>query len=254
MTELATTQPQKLLKILLIGDDCVDVYQFGTVDRISPEAPVPVFKLSHSEERGGMARNVKLNLEKLGCKVDYLSGNTSTKTRLIDSRSKQHIVRIDNDVVSDPITFETIIPPGYDAIVISDYEKGTISYDMVQNLIKEFKGPIFIDTKKKDLAKFQGAFVKINEFEYNKLSSECSDLIVTLGDKGVRHLNKIYPAVPVDVSDVCGAGDTFISALTVQYLLTKNIVEAILFANVAAGISVQHLGNYSPTYQEIVDA
>jgi len=254
MTELATTQPQKLLKILLIGDDCVDVYQFGTVDRISPEAPVPVFKLSHNEERGGMARNVKLNLEKLGCEVTYLSGKTSTKTRLIDSRSKQHIVRIDHDVVSDPITFETVIPPIYDAVVISDYEKGTISYDMVQNLIKEFKGPIFIDTKKKDLAKFQGAFVKINELEHSKLISECSDLIVTLGDKGVRHLNKIYPAVPVDVSDVCGAGDTFISALTVQYLLTKNIVEAILFANVAAGISVQHLGNYSPTYQEIVDA
>ena len=253
MTELATTQPQKLLKILLIGDDCVDVYQFGTVDRISPEAPVPVFKLSHSEERGGMARNVKLNLEKLGCKVDYLSGKTSTKTRLIDSRSKQHIVRIDNDVVSDPITFETIIPPGYDAIVISDYEKGTISYGMVQDLIKEFKGPVFIDTKKKDLAKFQGAFVKINEFEYNKLSSECNNLIVTLGDKGSRYHSKIYPAVSVDVSDVCGAGDTFLSALTVQYLLTNDIIEAILFANVAAGISVQHLGNYSPTYQEIVD-
>lgn len=254
MTELATTQPQKLLKILLIGDDCVDVYQFGTVDRISPEAPVPVFKLSHSEERGGMARNVKLNLEKLGCKVDYLSGNTSTKTRLIDSRSKQHIVRIDNDVVSDPITFETIIPPGYDAIVISDYEKGTISYGMVQDLIKEFKGPVFIDTKKKDLAKFQGAFVKINELEHSKLISECNNLIVTLGDKGSRYHSKIYPAVSVDVSDVCGAGDTFLSALTVQYLLTNDIIEAILFANVAAGISVQHLGNYSPTYQEIVDA
>jgi D-beta-D-heptose 7-phosphate kinase/D-beta-D-heptose 1-phosphate adenosyltransferase len=254
MTELATTQPQKLLKILLIGDDCVDVYQFGTVDRISPEAPVPVFKLSHSEERGGMARNVKLNLEKLGCKVDYLSGKTSTKTRLIDSRSKQHIVRIDNDVVSDPITFETIIPPGYDAIVISDYEKGTISYGMVQDLIKEFKGPVFIDTKKKDLAKFQGAFVKINELEHSKLISECNNLIVTLGDKGSRYHSKIYPAVSVDVSDVCGAGDTFLSALTVQYLLTNDIIEAILFANVAAGISVQHLGNYSPTYQEIVDA
>ena len=254
MIELATTQPQKLLKILLIGDDCVDVYQFGTVDRISPEAPVPVFKLSHSEERGGMARNVKLNLEKLGCKVDYLSGNTSTKTRLIDSRSKQHIVRIDHDVVSDPITFETIIPPGYDAIVISDYEKGTISYGMVQDLIKEFKGPIFIDTKKKDLAKFQGAFVKINELEHSKLISECNNLIVTLGDKGSRYHSKIYPAVSVDVSDVCGAGDTFLSALTVQYLLTNDIIEAILFANVAAGISVQHLGNYSPTYQEIVDA
>jgi sugar/nucleoside kinase (ribokinase family) len=58
----------------------------------------------------------------------------------------------------------------------------------------------------------------------------------------------------VDVVDVCGAGDTFLAALAVQYLYTKNIEQSIIFANVAAGLTVQHRGNYAPTYDEIVNA
>jgi D-beta-D-heptose 7-phosphate kinase/D-beta-D-heptose 1-phosphate adenosyltransferase len=255
MTELATTQPQKLLKILLIGDDCVDIYQFGTVDRISPEAPVPVFKLSHSEERGGMARNVKLNLEKLGCKVDYLSGRTSTKTRLIDSRSKQHIVRIDDDVVSDPIIFETIIPPEYDAIVVSDYNKGTISYELIEELRREFPGPIFVDTKKTDLARLEGCFIKINELEHSRATSfptgVPTGLIVTYGDQGVVYGDFAFGARTVEVADVCGAGDTFLAALAFQYLTSKDMHIAITFAIKASAVTVQHLGNYAPTLEEI---
>ena len=51
--------------------------------------------------------------------------------------------------------------------------------------------------------------------------------------------------------DVCGCGDTFLAALTAQYLFTKDIEKAIIFANIAAGITVQHRGNYAPTYDEI---
>jgi D-beta-D-heptose 7-phosphate kinase/D-beta-D-heptose 1-phosphate adenosyltransferase len=170
---------------------------------------VPVFKYSHKEEIGGMARNVKANLENLGCEVSYLCGDTSVKTRLIDLRSKQHIVRIDNDQMSPPITFNTEIPSVYDAVVISDYNKGTVSYETVRNIIQTFKGPVFIDTKKTDLAQFEGAWVKVNELEYSKLTSVCSGLIVTLGSRGSMYNNEIYPATRVEVSDVCGAGDTF---------------------------------------------
>jgi sugar/nucleoside kinase (ribokinase family) len=63
--------------------------------------------------------------------------------------------------------------------------------------------------------------------------------------------NELYPATKVEVSDVCGAGDTFLSALALQFLLTKDIQKAILFDNIAAGITVQHLGNYAPSYDEI---
>jgi bifunctional ADP-heptose synthase (sugar kinase/adenylyltransferase) len=252
MTELETTQQQKQFKILLIGDDCLDVYQFGTVDRISPEAPVPIFKMGNKEERPGMARNVKRNLEELGCHVNYISGKTSVKTRLIDSRSKQQICRIDDDAVSTPITFDTKIPNLYDAAVISDYNKGSVSYELVEEIIQS-KIPTFIDTKKKDLARMQGAWVKINEHEYSQIKSECTGLIVTKGAKGAKvvHHNIDVPGIDIEVVDVCGAGDTFLAGLVYQYLNTNSIKDAIIFANKAAAISVQHLGCYAPTIEEI---
>jgi len=252
MTELVTTQQQKQFRILLIGDSCKDIYQYGTIDRLSPEAPVPVFVPVYTEERDGMASNVFNNLKALGCSVNYLSGETSTKTRLIDARSKQQIVRVDNDVKSNPITFDTAIPDVYDAIVVSDYNKGTVSYELIEELI-ELSIPIFVDTKKTDLARFQGAWVKINDLEYSKITSECTGLIVTHGADGASaiHHDITCPALNVEVSDVTGAGDTFLSALTVEYLNTGSIQKAIEFAIRASSVTVQHLGVYAPTLEEI---
>lgn len=252
------TQPQKKFKILLIGDNCRDIYQYGTVDRISPEAPVPVFVPSHTEERDGMAGNVFNNLNALGCEVNYLFGETSTKTRIIDSRSKQQIVRIDNDITSPPLTLETAIPPGYDAIVISDYNKGTVTYELINEIRKEFTGPIFMDTKKQDIAQFYGIFVKINELEYKNRHSINDSLIVTLGGRGSMYKTGrdpkhelMFESPKVEVVDVTGAGDTFLSALTYQYLKTLDIVRSIEFANRAAAITVQHVGCYAPKLEEI---
>jgi len=245
-------QQQKRYKILLIGDNCLDIYQYGTVDRISPEAPVPVFKFSHEEQKPGMAGNVARNLEALGCEVNFLHGDCSTKTRLIDIRSKQQIVRIDNDASSTPIEFVTAIPKVYDAIVISDYDKGTVSYDVIEEAIAT-RIPVFVDTKKTDLERLQGAWVKINELEYSKIKSECTGLIVTKGAKGaiIKHHDISSPAPSVEVVDVTGAGDTFLSALAYMYLETKEIKTAVEFANNAASITVQHVGCYAPKIEEI---
>jgi bifunctional ADP-heptose synthase (sugar kinase/adenylyltransferase) len=252
MTESATTQQQKQFKILLIGDDCKDIYQYGTIDRLSPEAPVPVFVPTYTETRDGMAGNVANNLEALGCYVNYLHGETSTKTRIIDARSKQQIVRIDNDIKSTPITFETDIPNVYDAVVVSDYNKGTVSYGLIEELIA-LSIPIFIDTKKTDLERMQGAWVKINDLEYSKITSECSGLIVTHGANGasVMHHHITCPAPNVEVSDVTGAGDTFLAAFAYQYINTKNLLQSIQFAIAASAVTVQHLGVYAPTLEEI---
>ena len=237
---------------MLLGDSCRDIYQFGTVDRMSPEAPVPVFVPSYREERDGMASNVFKNLEALGCDVNYLFGETSTKTRLIDSRSRQQIVRIDDDVESEPMTFETAIPPGYDAIVISDYNKGLITYELVEELRQEFSGPIFVDTKKQDLARFEGCIVKINQVEHKARSSDCSNMIVTQGKQGALYNNKMYPAAAIDVIDVCGAGDTFLAALAYEYLQTDgNMEAAVEFAIRASAVTVQHTGVYAPRLDEI---
>lgn len=245
-------QQPKSFKILLIGDDCVDVYQYGTVDRISPEAPVPVFKFEYEERKPGMAGNVVRNLEALGCTVNYLHSQTSTKTRLVDIRSKQQIVRIDNDVVSTPIEFETAIPKVYDAIVVSDYNKGTISYDIIEEAIAT-RIPVFVDTKKTDLERLQGAWVKINELEHSKIKSDCTGLIVTRGGKGADAVfHDFSVAAPiVEVVDVTGAGDTFLAALVYKYLDTQDIKLAMEFATSAASITVQHVGCYAPTLKEI---
>ena len=258
MTEWATIQQPTSYNILVIGDLCTDIYQYGTVDRISPEAPVPVFNFSYQEQRAGMAGNVVSNLKALGCNVNFLHDQCSTKTRLIDSRSKQHIVRIDNDVKSTAITFDTAIPNVYDAVVISDYNKGTVSYELMEEIIEASRHgvnfPVFIDTKKTDLARLQGAWVKINELEYSRIDSDCSGLIVTRGAKGASVIyHEIECAAPkVEVSDVCGAGDTFLAALAYWYVKSKNIKQAAEFAVKASAVTVQHLGVYAPTLEEIL--
>ena len=250
MIELNRTQQQKQYKILLIGDNCTDVYQYGTVDRISPEAPVPVFKFSHEESRPGMAGNVYNNLVALGCNVYAVYGETSTKTRLIDTRSKQQIVRIDNDVhsTSAVITYKL---DNYDAIVISDYNKGTVSYELIESLRKDYRGPIFVDTKKTDLCRLEGCIVKINSLEFSQIKTKCSNMIVTLGPDGAECNGQRFSAPRVEVSDVCGAGDTFLSALAYCYVNTASIEQAIRFAITASAVTVQHLGVYAPTLQEL---
>lgn len=242
----------KKFKILLIGDTCIDEYKYGTVDRISPEAPVPVLKHINTITRPGMAANVEQNLLSFNCEVISVFGEQSIKTRIIDERSKQHIVRIDNDVISQPCTIDKIADLNVDAIVISDYNKGFITYNFIDSLKEIYDGPIFVDTKKQDLIFFDGCYVKINEHEFNQIKSTCSDLIVTLGGKGAKFKEKIYPAVNVDVVDVCGAGDTFLAAMCYKFLESKNIEIAIKFAILAAAISVQHSGTYALTNTDIL--
>ena len=143
------TQQHKKFRILLIGDNCLDVYQFGTVDRLSPEAPVPIFVPLYKEEREGMVGNVYNNLINLGCDVELVSGIKSTKTRLIDTRSKQQIMRIDDDNINKSLSVASL-SLDYDAIVISDYNKGLVTYELIEDIIANAKCPIFIDTKLTD--------------------------------------------------------------------------------------------------------
>lgn len=255
------TQQQKKFKVLLIGDTCTDEYQFGIIDRLSPEAPVPVFKPTRLETRPGMASNVEANLLALGIETVIVGGNKSTKTRLIDERSNQHIVRIDNDNILEKSLPYDLIPKDMldvDAIVFSDYNKGLVSYELIENIRNNYIGPIFIDTKKTDLVRFNNCYVKINESEYQKLKTQNNHLIVTLGNKGAMYKTtyianeKFYSSKNVDVTDVCGAGDTFLAALVYKFLHTRDIDTSIDFANKAASVTVQHLGVYAPTLEEIV--
>jgi bifunctional ADP-heptose synthase (sugar kinase/adenylyltransferase) len=249
------TQQQTSFNVLLIGDSCTDVYNIGTIDRLSPEAPVPVVKIIETFSLPGMSANVHLNLKNLNIDADFVHNDTPiTKTRFIDKRSGQHLIRVDSEDNVVPWSGRTPFPiDTYDAVVISDYNKGFLCYEDIEKIISIAKCPVFIDTKKTDIGRFQGAWVKINELEYSRLKSECSGLIVTLGERGAKvpHHEIHCPTESVEVMDVCGCGDTFLAALAVQYLYTKDIEKSIIFANAAAGITVQHRGNYAPTYDEI---
>jgi bifunctional ADP-heptose synthase (sugar kinase/adenylyltransferase) len=251
MTDLVTTLRQQKYKVLLIGDTCIDNYIYGTVDRVSPEAPIPVLKTTGKQDfRGGMSSNVRKNLEALNCEVKHIRGNKSVKTRYIDVKSGYQLLRVDSDADQVPLRIVDC-NDGYDAIVISDYDKGFITYDFVEEIRKSYTGPIFIDTKKTDLGRFDGCYVKINESEFSKATSLPSDYIVTLSSEGTRWNDKIYPTDKVEVHDVTGAGDVHLASLAVFYLFTGSIENAIPFANKLASISVQHQGVYTITEKDI---
>jgi D-beta-D-heptose 7-phosphate kinase/D-beta-D-heptose 1-phosphate adenosyltransferase len=258
MTELKNTLAHESFKVLLIGDSCTDRYNIGSVDRISPEAPVPVLKIVNTYDVPGMAANVRLNLINLNIEPDFVTNNDLiTKTRFIDERSGQHLLRVDDEQRVTVWSGDTPFPLyNYDAIVVSDYNKGFLSYMSILDLIKGSECPVFIDTKKTDLNMFNmpDTYIKINEMEFNNSNSKHDNLIVTLGSRGAMHNGDVYPTKKVEVMDVCGCGDTFLAALVTQYLFTKDIEKSILFANVASGITVQHRGNYAPTYDEIRNA
>ena len=242
MTGLINTQQQKKFKILLLGDVCLDRYVYGTVDKISPEAPVPIFVPKKTWERNGMANNVYENLIALGASVTFKHGTISTKTRYVEEKSRYQLFRIDEDLLSNE--YDLSLNDVFDAIVISDYNKGFISYDTVSQLRKIYTCPIFIDSKKKDLAQFEGCFIKINELEYNTAKTHPSDMIVTLGSNGSMYKGKIYPTTNVEVHDVTGAGDVYLAALCMFYLKTNSIEKSIPYANRLSSISVQHEGSY----------
>ena len=260
MTVSKNILQQKKLKILLVGDSCIDEYVYGDCDRLNPEAPVPILQISNIVTNLGMAANVKNLLTAFDADVNFYTGNEiSVKRRFIDNRSKQHIVRVDDDKINKPIDIDKLQGHSADAVVISDYCKGLLDYYNMQYICQTYKDiPIFIDTKKTDLAKFSHAnvYVKINEPEYLRAKTLPKNLIVTLGKKGamfVREQQESYFAADsnVDVVDVCGAGDTFLSALTIRYLQTMDIGMAINYANRAAAINVTHRGAYCLTKEDI---
>jgi D-beta-D-heptose 7-phosphate kinase/D-beta-D-heptose 1-phosphate adenosyltransferase len=135
--------------------------------------------------------------------------------------------------------------------VISDYNKGTVSYELIEHIRREYAGPIFVDTKKTDLARLEGCMVKINAREFAAAKTYATDMIVTHGDQGAKFRDMIWHAPQIQVVDVTGAGDTFLSALVYDYLLNHDLEKAIPFAIHASAVTVQHIGVYAPTLAEI---
>ena len=241
---------QKQLKVLLIGDSCTDEYVYGFCERLNPEAPVPILKFNRKETKKGMAWNVRENIESFGIEVYMITNQeTITKTRYIDEKYNQQILRVDDEPDLKPMNSD-LPNEHFDALVISDYDKGFLSNEKVFELVEWFDGPVFIDSKKTNLPK-ESCFVKINDLEFSKLDNPSDNLIITRGSKGAEYQGKLYPGEKVDIFDAVGAGDTFLSALVYFYLKCGKIEEAIPYANKAAAIAVSNFGTYILTKEDV---
>ena len=246
------------MKVLVIGDSCEDIFIYGDITRLSPEAPVPVLQPTRETKHGGMALNVYNNFLSLGAKVDIITNEKSQirKVRYVDIRTNQMVLRVDeNDECKeiDEVTRMHVYnnqyqDKTYDAIIISDYCKGFLKEDDIQYICENNKN-VFVDTKK-ELGDWinSATYLKINSLEYAKNtkffenSNVIDKTIVTKGNEGCLFQGKIYPTEDVPVKDISGAGDTFIAALVVEYIKSNDIIKAINFAQECTKIVVQKHG------------
>ena len=157
------------MKVLLIGDTCEDRYFYGDVKRLNPEAPVPILEYRRGVTSKGMAWNVRENLISFGVEV-YISTHDEKiiKTRYVDEKSNQQIMRYDEEPKIEPLSFD--FPKEwnneYDALVISDYDKGFLTTEKIFEIVESSSCPVFIDSKKSILPNKENCFVKINDVEY----------------------------------------------------------------------------------------
>lgn len=266
------------MKILVIGDSCEDVFVKGSVDRLCPEAPVPVINPKNTTSNPGMAANVVANLRSLrpDAEVYFLTQDSVIKKiRYVDETSGYILLRVDEgDATKTPLEFSTLEEflkingltiDYFDAVIISDYNKGFLTEEFIHKLgLLLIVKPIlsFLDTKKV-LGKWSQLinFVKINLKEYELQKQHCvspwtfcvTDLIVTLGKDGSKSIKSdvTIPTEPVNVMDVSGAGDTYLAAFAIKYMETHDKYTAMKYANKAAGIAVSNHGVVAVKQSEI---
>jgi rfaE bifunctional protein kinase chain/domain len=183
-------------KILIVGDSMIDAYMWGEVNRISPEAPVPVVEVKKHENRLGGAANVALNLKALGAKPILCSlvgtGNrgilfkelmresklstegilstnkrkTTIKTRVI--AENKHQLRIDEEETSPIVQVEEFLKiiislmDDIDVIILQDYNKGVLTNDVIEGVIANAnrKGiPTIVDPKKLNFTSYKNCTI-----------------------------------------------------------------------------------------------
>ncbi len=235
--------------MLVIGESCKDVFVYCDVIRLAPDLPVPVLNIVRSTENPGMASNVFKNISKYikDCEIKTnFAWDTVTKTRYIHESSNHHFFRVDSDHSINRADLSDL-SLDYKYIIISDYNKGFLSEEDIQNICESHSN-VFLDTKK-IVGKWaeKAKFIKINDFEYTSSKSYLNPLledkiIHTKGGNGCTFQGKTYPVRRREVKDTSGAGDSFMAALVVKYFENQNIIESIEYANDRASSVVETRG------------
>ncbi len=304
------------VRIAVIGDYMLDEYLVGTARRVSPEAPVPVLHLNREEQLLGGAGNVAANLRALGCKVDSYgvvgddpagqsiqrlldrmdictagvlvdrTRPTVQKVRLVAERHQ--LARYDREL-THPLNTETaerlweLLKTRdfrYDAIVLSDYAKGTLSRELQERVITEAGRAgmkTVVDPKGNDFTRYRGAasltpneseallaagramasgdeLIEIAHGMVDSLRLEA--LCITRGPEGVLLVQSdgsvhALPTQAHEVFDVTGAGDTYLSGFAAAIAAGATYKDAARLGNQAAGLAVARRGTAVVTQMDL---
>ena len=250
------------MKVLVLGDVIIDKYIYGTSERLSPEAPVPVVKYRREVESLGGAGLVYENLKSLGVDVTLFETGqpSSIKTRVICDG--HYITRIDNDISADgKAVLETIELQDfseYEYVILSDYNKGVLDESLkIIEHINKFNCKIIVDPKEHANQYKDAWLVKPNYKEFDEFGFTFwqSNIITTkAGDNVVATIDNVdynIPVESVEVSDVTGAGDCFLAAFV--YGLTKqyNHKKCLELAVKGSREAVKHVGTHTLTISDI---
>lgn len=303
--------------ILVVGDLMLDHYIYGTTSRVSPEAPVPIVDVSEEVNFLGGSGNVINNIYEAGGKVfvtgvigddeiakrillefyvkkietdgifSELDRKTTLKTRIISH--DQQVARYDIETKKDSSFRATNKMLDYikskkdeiDVIVISDYNKGTITKNLINgilNIVYWTNIKVCVDPKKYDLSFYNGVDVVTPNYSeaiksltlYNNMDIETigksllskmnfESILITRSEKGMslfeKQGNKIihthFSSRVVNISDVSGAGDTVIAIFSLCVASGATFLEATEISNIAAGIVVSKLGTATVTVNEL---
>jgi bifunctional ADP-heptose synthase (sugar kinase/adenylyltransferase) len=247
------------MDLVIIGDLCTDIFIYGDCNRLSPEAPVPVFTPIDKTSNPGMAGNVVLNIQSLMPNADiqfFHNKEEITKTRYVDRRSNHMFLRVDNEPSLQRIQLTDNmlnVIRSADCIIVSDYNKGFLQAEDLFTIANAAKFSV-IDTKKKGLSHSvlnEFNLIKVNESEYlanSDVLSVLSDrVVVTLGAMGAKWKDEVFSSPhPKETIDVSGAGDTFLAGFVTKFLSTNSVSEAIIYANHLSSIVVSRKGVVIP--------
>jgi rfaE bifunctional protein kinase chain/domain len=304
-------------KILILGDVMLDKYIWGDVSRISPEAPVQIVNVTRESYVPGGAANVANNIAALSAKsfIVGVVGNDNTKKELIKELEKrnvdvngliidenkrtirkvrvfgrnQQLLRFDYekkgyvDANTENSIFDFVSKKldEIDAIIISDYAKGTITKNLMEKLIalcKEKNKIVVIDPKPKHKGFYKNATLitpnhkeahemtglaeeYLSDVDIEKMGKKLlgelnSTILITKGEKGMSLFEKdekvtIIPTFAKEVYDIVGAGDTSAATLTLALASGASFGEAAVIANHAAGITVGKIGTSTVSIEEL---
>ena len=308
--------------ILIIGDIILDRYIFGKVSRISPEAPVPVVDVARESFLLGGAANVANNIIALGGKVTVagvvgkdragdvtrellaasgISGDgiiedsrpTTVKSRVI--AHNQQVVRFDREdrrklegkSLGIFLKYIKGVLPQFDAVIISDYQKGVVTAALVKAVVKfakQKKTFVAVDPKVGHFHLYknvsiitpnlmeasQGSGIEIKDEKsllragkalLSRISS--ASVLITRGEEGMSLFERDstkgikvthIPTVAVKVFDVTGAGDTVIAAFTLAHAAGASLRDSAIISNHAAGIVVGEVGTAVATPETLIQS